>query len=587
MGGGYRNTNNGVYATVPGGRFNLADATYSLAAGNRAKALHQGAFVWADSQGGDFSSTGPDQFCIRAQGGVGINTAPSWPLDVLAPQAVARFITTNAPFGSVIELDNASLAFSYHGAINFNGGAGQIIYRYGDAMTFVTANSERMRVASSGNVGIGTNNPQANLHVNGTTMTGVLAITGGSDIAEPFRMSAKEIPQGSIVIIDEEHPGQLKPSERAYDTRVAGIVSGANGIKPGISLRQEGALEGGQNVALSGRVYALAAASNGPIKPGGFADDLGHTRPLHEGHRSCQGPGCGPRQGDERPQSGQGLGAGLGEPAVIRLHGGLPIKRRPMNGSKSKGLRPAAPLAQASRFPLFTSPFACWVAILLLCQTAQPAPFRDLHVPFIQPDGTRIEVVGSGDEFYAVFETVEGYTVVFDHALGAYCFARKAPDGQLISTSVQIHRGDPAALGLAPHERLEAALRLKQIHERRERWEQATENGKRWRQRKAAMHAAAAPAAAGTASAGGIVPQSAPGQTTTGTKLGLCLLVDFDDDPATIPQADIINFCNGDSYNGYGNNGSVKKYFQDVSNGLLTYSNVVTIYIRIPNSLHP
>lgn len=27
-------------------------------------------------------------------------------------------------------------------------------------------------------------------------------------------------------------------------------------------------LEGGQNVALSGRVYALATAANGPIKPG-------------------------------------------------------------------------------------------------------------------------------------------------------------------------------------------------------------------------------------------------------------------------------------------------------------------------------
>jgi hypothetical protein len=49
---------------------------------------------------------------------------------------------------------------------------------------------------------------------------------------------------------------------------VAGIVSGANGINPGISLHQEGALEAGKNVALSGRVYALADATSGPIKPG-------------------------------------------------------------------------------------------------------------------------------------------------------------------------------------------------------------------------------------------------------------------------------------------------------------------------------
>ena len=64
------------------------------------------------------------------------------------------------------------------------------------------------------------------------------------------------------------YPGKLKLSAAAYDTRVAGIVSGANGIEPGISLTQEGVLEAGQNVALSGRVYALADASDGPIKPG-------------------------------------------------------------------------------------------------------------------------------------------------------------------------------------------------------------------------------------------------------------------------------------------------------------------------------
>jgi hypothetical protein len=57
-------------------------------------------------------------------------------------------------------------------------------------------------------------------------------------------------------------------SDRAYDTRVAGIVSGAKGINPGIAMKQEGLLEAGKNVSLSGRVYVQADASNGPIKPG-------------------------------------------------------------------------------------------------------------------------------------------------------------------------------------------------------------------------------------------------------------------------------------------------------------------------------
>ena len=106
------------------------------------------------------------------------------------------------------------------------------------------------------------------LSTNGNLFVRVLTITGGADLAEPFQISNKEISKGSVVIIDEEHAGQLKLSERAYDTRVAGIVSGANGVNPGLMLSQQGVLEGNQNVALSGRVYVQADASTAPIKPG-------------------------------------------------------------------------------------------------------------------------------------------------------------------------------------------------------------------------------------------------------------------------------------------------------------------------------
>ena len=73
------------------------------------------------------------------------------------------------------------------------------------------------------------------------TRVRILKIVGGADMAEPFDMSEPEIPKGAVVIIDEQSPGKLKLSQRAYDTRVAGIVSGANGVKPGLTLSQEGA----------------------------------------------------------------------------------------------------------------------------------------------------------------------------------------------------------------------------------------------------------------------------------------------------------------------------------------------------------
>ncbi|HED64706.1 MAG TPA: hypothetical protein ENJ09_04025 [Planctomycetes bacterium] len=94
VGGGYRNTasgyastacggsNNvasGVRATVVGGFRNLASGDYSLAAGQYAEAIHDGSFVWAGRTsllpGPSFTSTGPGQFLIEAEGGVGIGTA--------------------------------------------------------------------------------------------------------------------------------------------------------------------------------------------------------------------------------------------------------------------------------------------------------------------------------------------------------------------------------------------------------------------------------------------------------------------------------------------------------------------------------
>ena len=94
-----------------------------------------------------------------------------------------------------------------------------------------------------------------------------LQITGGADLAEPFQTGAALSP-GSLVIIDDVHAGRLIASARAYDRRVAGVVSGANNIEPGVSLEQLNPGEGRQEVALSGRVYALADTSNGPIRPG-------------------------------------------------------------------------------------------------------------------------------------------------------------------------------------------------------------------------------------------------------------------------------------------------------------------------------
>lgn len=115
---------------------------------------------------------------------------------------------------------------------------------------------------------------------NGRTKTGVLEITGGSDLAELFNVGEEEAGPGTLMIIDATRPGHLTISTHAYDTKVAGVVSGAGGVQPGLTLHQEDVMEGDTHVAIAGRVYVKATASNGAIAPGDLlttSDVAGHA----------------------------------------------------------------------------------------------------------------------------------------------------------------------------------------------------------------------------------------------------------------------------------------------------------------------
>ncbi|MGH9935561.1 MAG: hypothetical protein ACREAM_04895 [Blastocatellia bacterium] len=105
-----------------------------------------------------------------------------------------------------------------------------------------------------------------------------LQVTGGADFAENFDVNVApagneeltpKVEAGMVVSLDPASPGKLQLSARAYDRRVAGIISGAGGVKPGMVMSQEGTLADGKYpVALSGRVYCWVDASQGAIEPG-------------------------------------------------------------------------------------------------------------------------------------------------------------------------------------------------------------------------------------------------------------------------------------------------------------------------------
>ena len=101
----------------------------------------------------------------------------------------------------------------------------------------------------------------------GKVRASVIEITGGSDLAERFSVNDTAEP-GTLMVIDEHNAGQLTISRSAYDSRVAGIVSGAGGVNPGMTLRQDQVLDGDAIISIAGRVYVKAEAFTHPIKPG-------------------------------------------------------------------------------------------------------------------------------------------------------------------------------------------------------------------------------------------------------------------------------------------------------------------------------
>lgn len=146
-----------------------------------------------------------------------------------------------------------------------------------------------MRLTQEGRLGVGTLHPEARLDVAGMVKCQALAIVGGADLAEPFDVRG-DIRLGMVVSIDPENAGRLKVSERAYDRCVAGVVSGAGGIDAGLLMgKQSSPADGEHPVALSGRVYCLADASQGPIEPGDLlttSDNPGHAMKATDPDRS-------------------------------------------------------------------------------------------------------------------------------------------------------------------------------------------------------------------------------------------------------------------------------------------------------------
>jgi hypothetical protein len=145
---------------------------------------------------------------------------------------------------------------------------------YAGALTFGSRGAttsgqamERMRITSTGNVGIGTKTPLAKLHVAGDvkvdgTLTGATVIGAVyQDVAE-WVPASEDMTPGTVVVLDPSVTNQVMPSHRAYDLTVAGVVSAQPGLILGVGSATK------EQIATTGRVKVKVDATRGAIAIG-------------------------------------------------------------------------------------------------------------------------------------------------------------------------------------------------------------------------------------------------------------------------------------------------------------------------------
>lgn len=92
-------------------------------------------------------------------------------------------------------------------------------------------------------------------------------ILTGADCAEEFDIvEVEKVEAGTVMVIDEQ--GALQMSDRPYDKRVAGVISGAGEYKPGLVLDRQQSQTDRKPIALVGKVYCKVDADYGAIQVG-------------------------------------------------------------------------------------------------------------------------------------------------------------------------------------------------------------------------------------------------------------------------------------------------------------------------------
>ncbi len=149
---------------------NLHFKTSDFGAGGTGKSIYAdaaglGVLGFISTTAFDFSNGFSSRLRIDSSGNVGIGTSsPSAPLDIAGTSGTESF-----RIGSTVGGTDFGITVTENDGVLLNAAEGAT----GRHMKFATGGTERMRIDSSGNVGIGTSSPQANLDITGSSTSSI------------------------------------------------------------------------------------------------------------------------------------------------------------------------------------------------------------------------------------------------------------------------------------------------------------------------------------------------------------------------------------------------------------------------------
>jgi hypothetical protein len=121
-------------------------------------------------------------------------------------------------------------------------------------------------INDSGGFGVFGRGTPAGRFVGTVEVTGEILLVN-ADCAEEFEIvEAKESEPGTVMVLNQE--GMMRPSYQAYDKRVAGVISGAGDLKPGIVLGKQPSQDKRRPIALLGKVNCKVDAECSSIEVG-------------------------------------------------------------------------------------------------------------------------------------------------------------------------------------------------------------------------------------------------------------------------------------------------------------------------------